>query len=198
MEHFKDFACESDQPLEQAAQRCVESLSLGKSKSSLDTALCHVLWFDLVWAGRSDQMTHCGPSQPNSTQPIQWPSDSMKGVGVDVLVTLHNVSVGRCLLSLQIFSLLWKQKGVHSNPSLAFWGLSQQFCTNEVPAQVDWLQGSNTVSTAVSVQWHLPLNPFPVWRQQECPHVLCSHLLCGHGSVRAIPSMLLTVKFNCD
>lgn len=48
MEHFKDFTCVSDQPLEQAVQRGVEFLSLGKSKNPLDTILRHVLCFDPV------------------------------------------------------------------------------------------------------------------------------------------------------
>lgn len=48
MEHFKDFIWERNQPLEHAAQRGVESLSLGKSKDPVDTILCHVFWFDPV------------------------------------------------------------------------------------------------------------------------------------------------------
>lgn len=41
----------------------ISSHSLGIFKNHLDTLLCHVPWDETTWAGRLDQMPHCGSFQ---------------------------------------------------------------------------------------------------------------------------------------
>lgn len=51
--------------LRQILREVVESSSLKILKNQLDTIQCHVLWDDSALAGRLDQVTRCGPFNPD-------------------------------------------------------------------------------------------------------------------------------------